>query len=78
VGFVVDKVTLGQVSPSISISYANFYSIDCSTLFIIYRPGLIERAKQWPVYEVDSVSPHPKALKLINYSPHKGIDLTDG
>jgi hypothetical protein len=37
VGFVVDKVALGQVSP------ANSHSTDCST-FIIYHPGLIQQA----------------------------------
>jgi hypothetical protein len=35
VGFVVDKVALGQVSA------ANFHSIDCSTL-IVYHPGLVQ------------------------------------
>jgi hypothetical protein len=37
VGFVVDKVALGQVSS------ANSHSTDCSTL-IIYDPGLVQQA----------------------------------
>jgi hypothetical protein len=35
-GFVVEKVALGKVSP------ANFHSTDCSTLIIIYHPGLVQ------------------------------------
>jgi hypothetical protein len=37
VGFVVDKVALGQVffSPSISVPPANSHSINCSKLIII-------------------------------------------
>jgi hypothetical protein len=44
VGFVVDKVALGQFSPITWVSSANSYSTDCSTL-IIYRPGLEKLAK---------------------------------
>jgi hypothetical protein len=36
VGFVVDKVALGQVPP------ANSSSTDCSTVIIIYHPGLVQ------------------------------------
>jgi hypothetical protein len=42
VGFVVDKVALGKFSPTTSVSPANFYSTDCSTLIIIYHPGLVQ------------------------------------
>jgi hypothetical protein len=38
VGFVVDKVALGQVS------LANSHSTDCCT-FIIHYPGLVQYAK---------------------------------
>jgi hypothetical protein len=34
--FVVDKVALGQIST------ANSYSTDCSTIIIIYDPGLVQ------------------------------------
>jgi hypothetical protein len=40
-GFVVDKVTLGQVFSDTSVSSANYHSTDCST-FIIYHPGLVQ------------------------------------
>jgi hypothetical protein len=40
VGFVVDKVAL--VSPSTSVSPANFHSTDFSTITITYHPGLVQ------------------------------------
>jgi hypothetical protein len=63
VGFVVDEVSLGQVFPSTSVSPANLHSTNCSStiiiiIIIIYRLTLIQQAKQWPQYQVDSVSPH--------------------
>jgi hypothetical protein len=43
VGFVVDKVALGQVSPSTSVSPANLYSTNFfSTITITYHPGLVQ------------------------------------
>jgi hypothetical protein len=42
VGFVVDKVALGQVSSNTSISPANFHSNDCFTFIVIYHPGLVQ------------------------------------
>jgi hypothetical protein len=59
VGFVVDKVALGQVFSSTSVSPANSHFTDCSTIIIIYL-GLVQEAKQWPQYQADSVSPHEK------------------
>jgi hypothetical protein len=43
-GFVVDKVALGQVSPSTSVSPASSHSTDCSTfiVIIIYHLGLVQ------------------------------------
>jgi hypothetical protein len=38
VGFVVDKVALGQVSPST----ANLHSTNCTTITIIYHLGLVQ------------------------------------
>jgi hypothetical protein len=32
----------GKFSPSISVSLANSHSTDCSTLIIIYHPGLVQ------------------------------------
>jgi hypothetical protein len=46
----------GRFSPSISVSPAN-HSCDCSTLFIIHHPGLVQWAKQWPRCQVDLVPP---------------------
>jgi hypothetical protein len=42
VGFVVDKVALGQV-PSTSLSLANLHSTNCSTVTIIYHLGLVQQ-----------------------------------
>jgi hypothetical protein len=49
----------GRFSPDTSISPVN-RSIGCSTLIIIiiitiHHPGLVRYAKQWPMYQVDSV-----------------------
>jgi hypothetical protein len=43
-GFVVDKVALGQVSffPSTSVFPANSHSTYYSTFIIIYHPGLVQ------------------------------------
>jgi hypothetical protein len=43
VGFVVDKVALGQVFSECFVFSANSHSTDSSTL-IIYRPGLVQYA----------------------------------
>jgi hypothetical protein len=43
VGFVVDKVALGQVfSPITSVSTANLHSRIFSTFTITYHPGLVQ------------------------------------
>jgi hypothetical protein len=43
VGFVVDKVALGQVfSPSASVSPASLHSTNFSTLTITYHPWLVQ------------------------------------
>jgi hypothetical protein len=42
VGYVVDKVALGQALPSTSLSLANLHSTDCSTIIIIYHLGLVQ------------------------------------
>jgi hypothetical protein len=47
-GFFMNKVALGQVFHSISVSPANYHSTDCSTLniiiiiIIIYHLGLVK------------------------------------
>jgi hypothetical protein len=68
VGFVVDKVALGQVFFEYFRFPADFHTTDCSTfiiiiIIIIYHPGLVKYANSWPTYQVDSVTPHPKKLK---------------
>jgi hypothetical protein len=61
----------GRFSPSTSVSPANLHSTDCSTfiiiiiIIIIYHPGMVQKAKQLPTYQMDSVSPHLKKLKKI-------------
>jgi hypothetical protein len=42
VGFVVDKVALGQVFTEYFGSPANSNSTECSTFIIIYHPGLVQ------------------------------------
>jgi hypothetical protein len=53
----------GTGTGSTSISPANSHSTDCSTFTIVCHPGLVESANEWPKYQTDSVSPHPKKLK---------------
>jgi hypothetical protein len=43
VGFVLDKMALGQVSPSTSVSPATLHSTNCSTITLIYHLGLYNR-----------------------------------
>jgi hypothetical protein len=51
----------GRFSHSTSVSPAISHSIDCSTIIIIiYYLKLVQQAKQWPQYQVDSVSPHER------------------
>jgi hypothetical protein len=42
VGFVVDKLALGQFPPSASVSPANLHSTNFSTITITYHPGLVQ------------------------------------
>jgi hypothetical protein len=42
VGFVVDKVALGQFSPNTSVSPDNLYSTNFSTITLTYHPGLVQ------------------------------------
>lgn len=57
---MVKKVTMGQVFSKYLGCLANFYSTNYSTLIILYHPAL---GKQRQMYQLDSVSPHPKKLK---------------
>jgi hypothetical protein len=64
VGFVVDKVALGQVFSEYFGSPANSHYTDCSRIIIIiYHLELVKLAKQWLKYQVDSVSTHQKKKK---------------
>jgi hypothetical protein len=43
VGFVVDKVALGQIfTEYISVSPAKIYSTNISTITVTYHPGLVQ------------------------------------
>jgi hypothetical protein len=44
-GFVVEKVALGQVLSEYLVSSANSPSTNCSTFIIIYHPGLVQQSK---------------------------------
>jgi hypothetical protein len=63
----------GRFSPRISVTPANSHSTGYSTL-IIYHPGLVQWAKYWPMYQVDSVSPHSKKLKKKKLPTEKSRD----
>jgi hypothetical protein len=42
VGFVVEKVAMGQIFSDTSVSPANFHFTDYSILIVIYHPGLVQ------------------------------------
>jgi hypothetical protein len=42
VGFVVDKLALGQVFPEYSVSPATLHSTNFSTIIITYYLGLVQ------------------------------------
>jgi hypothetical protein len=63
VGFVVDKVALGQV-------FSEYFDFLCQSSFhrLLHNhhhlsSGAGKIGQQWPTYQVDSVSSHPEKLK---------------
>jgi hypothetical protein len=42
VGFVVDKMALGQVFSEYLVSPANLHSTNCSTITLTYHLGLVQ------------------------------------
>jgi hypothetical protein len=54
----------GRFSPSTSVSPANSHFTDRSTIIFIYHLGLVQQAKQLPMYQMDSVSPLGKNDKF--------------
>jgi hypothetical protein len=64
-GLLWTKWHWGRFSPSTSVSPANSHSTNCSTIIFIYRLGLVQQAKQWPTYQVDSVLHHEKMISFI-------------
>jgi hypothetical protein len=65
VGFVVDKVALGQ-------AFSEYFGFPCqsSSHQLLHNHHHLSSAagtigQQWPTYQVDSVSPHPEKLKKI-------------
>jgi hypothetical protein len=57
-------MALGQVFSNTSVSPANSHFTNCFTLVIVYHPGLVQYAKQWPTCQDDSVSLHPHTPKI--------------
>jgi hypothetical protein len=57
VGFVVDKMALGQI-------YWEYFGFPYQFIIPIYHPGLVQYANQWLTYQVDSVS-HPTPRNYI-------------
>jgi hypothetical protein len=59
---MVDKVELGQV-------FSEYFGFPCHLAFhrLLHNNHhhlwLVRQAKQWPQYEVDSVSPHEEKIK---------------
>jgi hypothetical protein len=62
-GFVVDKVALGQVFSENFGSLANSHSTDRSTLIIIYHPGRVKIGQVMAQVPNGLVSPQPKKQK---------------
>jgi hypothetical protein len=66
VGFVVDKVALGQV-------FSEYFGFPCQSSFhrLLYNhhqsSGAGTIGQEWPTYQVDSVSPHPEKLKKNSF-----------
>jgi hypothetical protein len=63
VGFVVEKVALGQI-------FSEYFGFPCQSSFHQLLDNHHHRSsgagtigQQWPTYQVDSVSPHPEKLK---------------
>jgi hypothetical protein len=70
VGFVVDKVALGQVFSEYFGFSCQSSSTNCSVIIIIYHPGLVKyansgRRTKW-------ISPHPEKLKK-KWFPSSGM-----
>jgi hypothetical protein len=63
VGFVVDKVALGQVFPEYFGFPSEFSSNRLPHTHHHQSSGDGTISQQWPTYQVDSVSPHPEKLK---------------
>jgi hypothetical protein len=63
VGFVVDKVSLRQVSSEYFGFPCQLSIYHCST-FIMYHPGLVQWTNLWPTYQVDSVFPPLQETKI--------------
>jgi hypothetical protein len=56
VRFVVDEMALGLVFSKYFVFPCQSHSTDCSTLIIIiYYPSLVQEAKYWGTYQVDSI-----------------------
>jgi hypothetical protein len=69
VGFVVDKVALGQVFSEYFGSPANLLSTNFSTITITYHPGLVQKARSGR----STPSPTAQIKKKIvpNFSPRR-------
>jgi hypothetical protein len=79
-GFVVDKVALGQV-------FSKYFGFSCQSSFhqLLHNhhhlsSGAGTIGQQWLTYQVDSVSPHPKKLfkKYCLSADHTGAEVYPG
>jgi hypothetical protein len=73
VGFVVDKVALGQV-------FSEYFGFPCQSSFhqLLHNhhhlsSGAGTIGQQWAMYQVDSVSPHPEKLKKQRTTYYEGF-----
>jgi hypothetical protein len=66
VGFVVDKMALGQVFSEYSVSPANLPSTNCSTITLIYHLGLYNRPEVAAVPGDVIPTPLKKTIKSLH------------
>jgi hypothetical protein len=65
VGFLVDKMALGQVFSEYLVSPANLHSTNCSTITIIYHLGLYNRPELAAVPGDVTITPLKKKVSFL-------------
>jgi hypothetical protein len=78
VGFVVDKMALGQVFSEYFGFPANLHSTNCSTITLIYHLGLYNRSEVAAVPDDVSPTPLKKTGILTLISPTQNLNIGQG